>query len=80
MRIVKATREGEAAVIAATKAMEARKKEAEGEMAFLDATTLHVAQNPTAAKIAAISVLPKTLTTLVQEGAVNVEIGKKEKK
>jgi len=73
--IVKATKEGEAAVIAATKAMEARKKEAEGEEAFLTATTLLVSKNPAAAKIAGVGALPKSLTSLVQEGAVNVSIG-----
>ncbi len=60
--------------IAEKKAM-ARKKEAEGEKAFLDSTTMHLATNPEAAKIAAIQALPKTLQTLVQEGAVNVSVG-----
>lgn len=78
-KIIQAELEGRAKVIAAQKAAEAREIEARAEQVYLGATTLYVAQDPNAARIAQIQALPKTLQTLVQEGAVNVEIGNKEK-
>ncbi len=59
----------------AEKKKAARIIEGEGEKSFLNSTTMHLATKPEAAKIAAIGALPKGLTSLVQEGAVNVSIG-----
>lgn len=79
-KIVTAKKEARAAVVTAIGNARANKIKATGEQALLDATTLHVAKDPAAAKIAAIGALPKTLTTLIQEGAVNVSVGGSEKK
>lgn len=43
-----------------------------GEKKMLESTTMFVASDPAAAKIAEIGALPKTITTLVQRGAVEV--------
>jgi regulator of protease activity HflC (stomatin/prohibitin superfamily) len=75
--IALAERETKAKVTRSKGDKKARILEAEGEKIYIDKTTLHVASNPAAAKIAAIGALPKSITHLVQEGAIDINLGGK---